>query len=697
CGKLSKKVNLTTPTITFPGIKKYKVFSIVSERVGLEGLKSYNNDVKHGYLTPSLSNEDAEYLQLFEEEVEEQLKQRDQIRHWEILDPVNPFIRQSAELGITKVDLLGSGEEILKLEVVLEITLLVGLGTRRVLLYGLTTSILYALSTTLSQRGEFSYSGLSLKAKVVDVIECVNGRLKTHDKMGVWKGKEDLKCVFCKKVQDSHNHLFFECDFSSVIWKRLKDMVKLDHAPLKWSDIQRYVLSRPINKSMWSVLQRLVIGAAIYFEWKERNIRTFQDKIRNVDVVCNLIKDTVRLRVLSLSLKDFAQVCDAAKILEFHVVRSGGKRRFPFMMVEVSQKLNVLKIEILIDAIKNGRPIIFMGSKKTVNLNMRYVKPSTQIQHCYFFISTMDKLRAVLAYFKERWLKYWLKFVLDRKELTLTLDDCRTIFQLPQATTNNHEHFVAAPKFSEMIMQMLYCFVNNIHVDYANLLWEGLHYSLERPSTLIPYPRFTKLIVGKHKDEVGMKILSWMIIDEMKLTENYQLYATVFGVDVPMTQSQPIKSTQGTHRITSALRSPNLDTNEGESSAPRKSTIIRLHTIQLSLAEQKSRNELEAKQNVQKVEEHLIAEEIEKLVEGAENVENVKVDSSNLRQYDTQTVPGTRLEPMINKESPEVEITAAEQPVNVIEEEEESSEDDYELRRRKKGKQVEESRSTCTQ
>ncbi|GKG30148.1 hypothetical protein Tco_0420046, partial [Tanacetum coccineum] len=102
-------------------------------------------------------------------------------------------------------------------------------------------------------------------------------------------------------------------------------------------------------------------------------------------------------------------------------------------------------------------------------------------------------------------------------------------------------------------MHMSYCFVNNIHVDYADLLWEGFHYSLEHPTTLIPYPRFTKLIVshymtafpeisrrahdkyhnleddemvksifnsGKNKAGVGMKIPSWMITDEMKLTEN---------------------------------------------------------------------------------------------------------------------------------------------------------------------------------
>ncbi|GKB71447.1 hypothetical protein Tco_0932859 [Tanacetum coccineum] len=109
-----QKVNLTAPTITFPGIEKHKMFSIISEPVYgiiyknikkekrvmrhqkihkfcnatlkrvLEGLKSYNNDVKHGYLTPSLSKEDDEYLQLFEEEFEERLKHRDQMRCWEM-------------------------------------------------------------------------------------------------------------------------------------------------------------------------------------------------------------------------------------------------------------------------------------------------------------------------------------------------------------------------------------------------------------------------------------------------------------------------------------------------------------------------------------------------------------------------------------------------------------------------------------
>ncbi|GJT87076.1 hypothetical protein Tco_1068793 [Tanacetum coccineum] len=135
------------------------------------------------------------------------------------------------------------------------------------------------------------------------------------------------------------------------------------------------------------------------------------------------------------------------------------------------------------------------------------------------------------------------------------------------------------------------------------------------------------------------------------------MYPKVFEVDVPTTQLQPIKSTQGTHRTTSAPRSPNPNVAEGES---------------------------------KKVKEHLVAEEIEKMVEGTESEDADEVDNSILN---SQNDLGTRLDPESYKESLKVEKTAIVQPVNIIEEEDESTEDDYELRRRVKGKNVEESRN----
>ncbi|GJU00083.1 retrovirus-related pol polyprotein from transposon TNT 1-94 [Tanacetum coccineum] len=430
---------------------------------------------------------------------------------------------------------------------------------------------------------------------------------------------------------------------------------------------------------------------------------------------------------------------------------------------------------------------------------------------------------------KEDGSKYRLRFMLDKKELTLTLDDFRQIFHLPQATANNHNAFVPPPSFSDMvpfykqvlgftmelktqsnfkttgllqpwqtlckifskclttrvtgwdqpplqIMQMLYCFVNNIHVDYAELLWEGLYYSLHHPTSSIPYPRFTKIIVshymtifpdisrrvrdmyhnlqdddimknifnsGRHKNKVGMKIPDWMITDEMKQTEHYRMYTEVFRIDVPLTQSQPTESTHGTPRTTSTPRSPNPDKEVAESSALRRSTVIHLRlperrstrltppspvpivdkademilqdTLQVSLAEHKSHEEQEARENVALVDEHLASEEIEKMVEEQENI----VDDISIPRNDESNIPGTRTEPRSDKENPEVVIAKVKEveitqeteveitqetpavditnviiPVNVTDEDEEITDEVYELKRREKGKNVEDTRNS---
>ncbi|GJR38773.1 retrovirus-related pol polyprotein from transposon TNT 1-94 [Tanacetum coccineum] len=309
------------------------------------------------------------------------------------------------------------------------------------------------------------------------------------------------------------------------------------------------------------------------------------------------------------------------------------------------------------------------------------------------------------------------------------------------------------------IMQMMYCFVNNIHVDYAELLWEGIYYSLHHPTSLIPYLRFTKIIVshymtifpeisrrardmyhnlqdddimknifnsGRHEDKVGRQILDWMITEEMKHTEHYRMYAEVFRLDVPLTQLQPTESTQGTYRTPSAPRSPTPKTDTAESSAPKRSTVIHFgvlerrstcltpparvptvekidemilqNTLQVSLAEHKSQEEQEARENMELVNKHLASEEIKKMVEGSENF----IDDSLPPRNDEPQILDTRLEPRSDKESPEVESTNDEEveitnviiPINVNEEEDEITDEVYELNQREKGKIVEESRST---
>ncbi|GJT80952.1 hypothetical protein Tco_1055294 [Tanacetum coccineum] len=235
--------------------------------------------------------------------------------------------------------------------------------------------------------------------------------------------------------------------------------------------------------------------------------------------------------------------------------------------------------------------------------------------------------------------KYTLKFMLDRKELTLTLDDFETIFHLPQATDNNHDHFTTGllqpwqtlcKMFSRclttrvtgydqpavQIMQRLYCFVNNIHVDYAELLWEGFYYPLKNQTTLIPYPIFTKLIMSHYM--TAYPEISRRVRDRYHNLVDDVMIKSIFNSG---------KSKEGEN-----------------TSAPMKTSV--------RLAEQKSHEELEATQNVE------------------------KVTSSPLWNDDNQVDPGTMLEPRNDKESPEVEkIVDISQPEMLIEEEKISEED----------------------
>ncbi|GJW90231.1 hypothetical protein Tco_0167784 [Tanacetum coccineum] len=70
-----QKVNLTTPTISFPGVGKHKMFSIIYEPVhGIiyKNSKKKKRVMRHSEIHKDLTNEEVEYLKLFEEEIEQQ-------------------------------------------------------------------------------------------------------------------------------------------------------------------------------------------------------------------------------------------------------------------------------------------------------------------------------------------------------------------------------------------------------------------------------------------------------------------------------------------------------------------------------------------------------------------------------------------------------------------------------------------------
>nr|GEX98199.1 hypothetical protein [Tanacetum cinerariifolium] len=97
-----------------------------------------------------------------------------------------------------------------------------------------------------------------------------------------------------------------------------------------------------------------------------------------------------------------------------------------------------------------------MDANKKVDLENPFLENIIQNHPLRFSIAASSSVPSIyLGQFwhtlEEDGSKNKLKFILDKKELTLTLDDFKTIFYLPQATNNNHDYFVPALNFSEMV------------------------------------------------------------------------------------------------------------------------------------------------------------------------------------------------------------------------------------------------------
>ncbi|GJW31068.1 hypothetical protein Tco_0047943, partial [Tanacetum coccineum] len=258
---------------------------------------------------------------------------------------------------------------------------------------------------------------------------------------------------------------------------------------------------------------------------------------------------------------------------------------------------------------------------------------------------------------KEDGSKYRLTFMLDKKELSLTLDDFRTIFHLPQANADNHDSFVTPPSFLDMVpfYKQQLGFTMELKTS-SSFKTTGL---LQPWQTLCKI--FSKCLTTRVTgwDQPPLQIMQMMKIqrqtwnedsslDDLRRNKAHGALSDVCGG----VSSAPKRSTVIHFRIPQR-RSTRLTPPAPVPTVDKADEMILQDTLHVSLAKHKSQEEQEAKENVELVNEHLESVEIEKMVEGPENV----INDSSIPRNDDQNIPSTRLELRSDKESPKVEIT----------------------------------------
>ncbi|XP_022014976.1 uncharacterized protein LOC110914495 [Helianthus annuus] len=138
-------------------------------------------------------------------------------------------------------------------------------------------------------------------------------KLWTQDRILRWNhtvtGSMNLMCcLLCYSGVENHEHLFFECPYSKIVWSKVRKKIRMDTVRETWDDITSKLVAAAKSRSVYAVASRLVVAASAYTIWRERNSKLFKNKLRPPEQLADDIIDTVRLKLTSFKYKQNVNV-----------------------------------------------------------------------------------------------------------------------------------------------------------------------------------------------------------------------------------------------------------------------------------------------------------------------------------------------------------------------------------------------------
>ena len=112
-------------------------------------------------------------------------------------------------------------------------------------------------------------------------------------------GNSNTQCLLCNGGTETHDHLFFHCPFSKLIWDSIALKCNINTAAIPWESRICQMVGICSGKSLSSSIKKLCLAATIYSIWNERNKRFHDGSLREAKMVTWDIIELVRYRLMS--------------------------------------------------------------------------------------------------------------------------------------------------------------------------------------------------------------------------------------------------------------------------------------------------------------------------------------------------------------------------------------------------------------
>ncbi|XP_052623008.1 uncharacterized protein LOC128128167 [Lactuca sativa] len=114
--------------------------------------------------------------------------------------------------------------------------------------------------------------------------------------------------LFCiepnqRDITDSHDHLFFKCNYAQLIWRHFCNKIGLNLFVDDWNELIMKLCNLFKRKSVENLVNKCVFASCVAHIWKERNSRLFSNRRKSYEGVIAFIESEIHLKLLGLRKK----------------------------------------------------------------------------------------------------------------------------------------------------------------------------------------------------------------------------------------------------------------------------------------------------------------------------------------------------------------------------------------------------------
>ncbi|GAV61906.1 zf-RVT domain-containing protein [Cephalotus follicularis] len=106
----------------------------------------------------------------------------------------------------------------------------------------------------------------------------IRGAHRTRDKLLNWGVTQTAQYVFhCREIELTE-HLFFQCPYSTNVWKEVLELCNITRPILPWATEVQWMTEHTKGNKFHHSVRKLALTATVYHVWIERNRRCFKNR-----------------------------------------------------------------------------------------------------------------------------------------------------------------------------------------------------------------------------------------------------------------------------------------------------------------------------------------------------------------------------------------------------------------------------------